>query len=44
MEWYPFGLVRLLLFIFVFSSALGFVLEVLFGRAERGPGNIIEWN
>jgi hypothetical protein len=44
MEWYTFGLDRILMFLLAFSSALGIVLTVMFGKDERGPNKYIEMN
>ena len=44
MEWYTFGLDRLLMFILAFSSALVIILAVMFGKDERGPKKYIEMN
>ena len=35
MEWYTFGLDRILMFLFAVSSALVIVLAVMFGKDER---------
>ena len=44
MEWYSFGLDRILMFLLAFSSALGIVFAVMFGKDERGPKKYIEMN
>ena len=44
MEWYTFGLDRILMFLLAFSSALVIVLAVMFGKDERGPKKYIEMN
>ena len=44
MEWYTFGLDRILMFVFAVSSALVIVLAVMFGKDERGPDKYIEMN
>ena len=44
MEWYSFGLDRILIFLLAFSSALGIVFAVMFGKDERGPKKYIEMN
>ena len=42
MEWYTFGLDRILMFLFAVSSGLAIVLAVMFGKDERGPKKYIE--
>ena len=42
MEWYTFGLDKMLMFIFAVPSALAIVLAGMFGRDERGPRKYIE--
>ena len=44
MEWYTFRLDRILIFPLAFSSALGIVFAVMFGKDERGPKKYIEMN
>ena len=46
MEWYTFGLDRILMFLFAVSSALVIVLTVMFGKSviERGPRKYIGMN
>ena len=44
MEWYTFGLDRILMFLFAVSFALVIVLAVMFGKDERGPKKYIEMN
>ena len=44
MEWYTFGLDRILMFLLAVSSALGIVLAVMFGKDERGPKKYIQMN
>ena len=44
MEWYTFGLDRILMFLFAVSSALVIVLAVMFGKDERGLKKYIEMN
>jgi hypothetical protein len=44
MEWYIFGLDRIMMFLFAFTSALGIVLAVMFGKDERGPKKYIKMN
>ena len=44
MEWYTFGLDRILMFLLALSSALVIVLAVLFGKDERGPKKYIGMN
>ena len=44
MEWYTFGLDRVLMVSFAVSSALVIVLAVMFGKDERGPDKYIEMN
>ena len=44
MEWYIFGLDRIMMFLFAFSSALVIVIAVMFGKDERGPKKYIEMN
>jgi len=44
MEWYTFGLDKLLMFIFAVSSALVIILAVMFGKDEKGPRKYIEMN
>ena len=44
MKWYSFGLDRILMFLLAFSSALGIVFAVMFGKDERGPKKYIEMN
>ena len=44
MEWNTFGLDRILMFLLAFSSALGIVFAVMFGKDERGPKKYIEMN
>ena len=44
MEWYTFGLDRILMFLFAVSSALVIVLAVMFGKDERGPKKYIQMN
>ena len=44
MEWYAFGLDRILMFLLAFSSALVIVLTAMFGKDERGPKKYIEMN
>ena len=42
MEWYTFGLDRILMFLFAVSSALVIVLAVMFGKDEKRPRKYIE--
>ena len=44
MEWYPFALDRMLIFLFSFSVALIIILTVMFHRSviERGPRKYID--
>ena len=42
MEWYTFGLDRILMFLLAVSSALGIVLAVMFKKDERGPRKYVE--
>tara|TARA_B100002003_G_scaffold202107_1_gene194152 strand:+ start:174 stop:308 length:135 start_codon:yes stop_codon:yes gene_type:complete len=42
MEWYTFGLDKMLMFIFAVSLALAIVLAVMFGMDERGLRKYIE--
>ena len=42
MEWYTFGLDRILMFLLAVSSALVIVLAVMFGKDEKGPRKYIE--
>ena len=44
MEWYTFGLDKLLMFVFAVSSALVIILAVMFGKDEKGPRKYIEMN
>ena len=44
MEWYTFGLDRILMFLLVFSSALVIVLAIMFGKDEKGPKKYIKMN
>ena len=46
MEWYTFGLDKLLMFIFATSSAMGIVLTVMFLKSviEKGPKKYVEMN
>ena len=44
MEWYSFGLDRILMFLLAFCSALVVALAVMFGKDERGPKKYIEMN
>ena len=44
MEWYTFGLDRIMMFLFAFSSALVIVIAVMFGKDERGPKKYIDMN
>jgi hypothetical protein len=44
MEWYTFGLDRIMMFLFAFSSALVIALAVMFGKDERRPKKYIEMN
>jgi hypothetical protein len=44
MEWYTFGLDRIMMFLFAFFSALVIVIAVMFGKDERGPKKYIEMN
>ena len=44
MEWYAFGLDRILMFLFAVSSALVIVLAVMFGKDEKGPKKYIKMN
>ena len=44
MEWYSFGLDRILMFLLAFYSALGIVFTVMFGKDERVPKKYIEMN
>jgi uncharacterized membrane protein len=44
MEWYIFGLDLIMMFLFAFTSALGIVLAVMFGKDERGPKKYIKMN
>jgi disulfide bond formation protein DsbB len=44
MEWYTFGLDRILMFLFAVFSALVIVLAVMFGKDERGPKKYIQMN
>jgi hypothetical protein len=41
MEWYTFGLDRVMMLLFAFSSALVIVIAVMFGKDERGRRNIL---
>ena len=44
MEWYPFGLDRMLMFLFSFSVALIIILTVMFHQSviERGPRKYVD--
>ena len=42
MEWYAFGLDRILMFLLAVSSALVIVLAVMFGKDEKGPRKYTE--
>ena len=44
MEWYTFGLDRILMFLLAVSSALVIVLAVMFGKDERGPKKYVDMN
>ncbi len=46
MEWYTFGLDKMLMFIFAASSALAIVLTVMFLKSviEKGPKKYVEMN
>ncbi|GEM_PF-1448455 len=46
MEWYTFGLDKMLMFIFATSSAMVIVLTVMFLKSviEKGPKKYIEMN
>ena len=44
MEWYTFGLDKILMFLFAVSSALVIVLAVMFGKDESGPKKYIQMN
>ena len=41
MEWYTFGLDRILMFLLAVSSALVIVLAVMFGKDEKEPRKYI---
>jgi hypothetical protein len=44
MEWYAFGLDKIMMFLFAFSCAGGIVLAVMFSKSlvERGPRKYIK--
>ena len=44
MDWYTFGLDRIMMFLFAFAAALVVILTVMFGKDERGPKRYIEMN
>jgi len=44
MEWYTFGLDRIMMFLCAFAVALVVILTVMFGKDERGPKRYVEMN